>query len=48
MNWGDIITRIMIGEQVLISIAYIMQGDVGKSMYWVGAIILTIGVLKMN
>lgn len=46
MNWADIITKVVIGEYILLAVVYSFY-DKTKALYWVGATILTIAILKM-
>jgi len=46
MNWGDITTKILIGEYIILFISYLFTDRV-KALYWLGATLLTLAVLKM-
>jgi hypothetical protein len=45
---GQLLLKLFIGQYIIISIVFAMQGDWGKVMYFVGATILSIGVLMMR
>lgn len=45
---GDRFVLLLIFQYFLISIAYAYQGFYFKSLYWVGAILISIAVLKMK
>jgi len=42
---GNTFLKILIAEYVIIAIAYGFQGDLPKMIYFIGAIILSVGVL---
>lgn len=45
---GSWLVKILIAEYSIIALAYVFQGDLGRTLYFVGAIILSIGVLLMK
>jgi len=47
---GDVFVKCLIGAYAIIAIAYALQRppDWGRVLYFIGAIILSIGVLKMK
>lgn len=45
---GDIFVKCLIVAYAIIAIAYGVRGDMGRVLYFVGAIILSLGVLKMG
>jgi len=42
---GDLLLKILIIEYTLISLAYFFQGNFAKGIYFIGAIIISLGVL---
>ena len=45
---GDTFVKILIGAYAVIALAYGVQKDYARVLYFVGAIILSIGVLNMK
>lgn len=45
---GDTFVKILIVEYAIIVLAYLWQKDYPKVLYFIGAIILTVGVLSMK
>ena len=45
---GDFILKILIVFYIILTIAYIVDGKYAHSLYWIGAIILSIGLLFMK
>ena len=45
---GDTFVKILIIEYIIIAIAYAFQKDWARVLYFVGAIILSLGVLGMK
>lgn len=45
---GDTFVKILIVEYAIISIAYAWQKDWARVCYFVGAIVLSVGVLNMK
>jgi len=45
---GDLFVKVLIVEYLIITIAYLIQGNFAKVLYFVGAIILSLGVLMMK
>ena len=45
---GQFLLKVFIGQYIIISIVFATQGDWGRVMYFVGATVLTIGVLVMK
>lgn len=45
---GDVFVKILIAEYTIISLAYAWQRDWARVAYFVGAIILSVGVLNMK
>ncbi len=48
MSWADYLTVSLIIQYVLVGGFYLWQGDWACCVYWVGAFILTLGVLWMG
>ena len=42
---GNFFLKILIAEYIVIAIAFLIQGNMAKAIYFVGAIILSVGVL---
>jgi hypothetical protein len=42
------VVGVMIGLQVIACISYMIEGDPGRSMYWSGAVLLTVATLVMR
>ena len=45
---GDKLTVLLLVFYVLIVIAYLYDGKWWKALYWVGAILISIAILKMK
>lgn len=45
---GTLFLKILALEYVILTVAFIVQKDVGRALYFFGAIILTYGVLIMK
>ena len=45
---GDTLLKILIVEYVIICISYLWQRDIGRALYFFGAIVLSVGVLMMK
>jgi len=45
---GDLLTKFLILQYVVITVAYLFTKEWAKSIYWFGVIIVTIGVLFMK
>ena len=45
---GDTFVKILIAEYTIIAIAYGFQRDWARVLYFIGAIILSVGVLNMK
>jgi len=45
---GDTFVKILIVEYALITLAYVWQKDWARVAYFIGAIILSVGVLNMK
>lgn len=42
---GNILLKILIAEYIVIAIAYFVSGNFAKGIYFVGAVVLSVGVL---
>lgn len=42
---GNLLLKVLIAEYILIAIAFGIQGNWAKSLYFMGAVILSLGVL---
>ena len=44
MNWARIIALTMVGEDVILAFAYLLQRDVRMFVYWMAAAVITASV----
>lgn len=50
MTWlqlGDNITVVLVAVYAVLAVLYFLAGQHNKALYWVGAFLLTLGVLRM-
>ena len=45
---GELLQKLLIFQYAIISVVYLYEGNYFKSMYWVGAIVITISILYMK
>jgi len=45
---GDLLMKVLICEYAIISVVYLFEQNYFKSMYWLGALIITVSVLMMK
>jgi len=45
---GQWLLKVFIGQYIIISIVFVIEGDWGRVMYFVGATVLSIGVMIMK
>ena len=48
MSVSDWLTFLPMGFNLLLAIVNAVEGNWGKTLYWAGAFILTIGIFKME
>ena len=44
MNWGRTLSFIMAGEDLVIALVYMYQGNVRMGIYWLGATVICTAV----
>lgn len=47
-DMGDLLLKILLVAYVVIAIAYLLQKDYPKCLYFIGAVVLNYGVLLMK
>ena len=47
MGGGNTLLKILVVEYIIIAVAYIVGGNYPKAVYFIGAVILSLGVLWM-
>ncbi len=45
---GNILQKILMGQYALMAIVFLIEGQYNKTLYWVGALIITIAVWRMK